>query len=745
MAEPQIIYRVAAHLSSKGDLAKSMQQKAQAVGALSSRFDAATAKVMAFGRANTSAITASAAAVGRYAAVAAGLTLGAGLGLAVKEGIALNMNAESTRNTIAGTLQLMNHSAGAADQLGTNIKVAGAAMVSLNRIADESPGELQDVQDLFKNMLPGAHAATGEMQRILKLTQNAALFTPTLTQGDFGLTGSQISRSLTGGAGSEMEVFRTLGPAFVEVGQQMDKIAGKGKIFANDMQPGEKLTMAFNKLDRLDRLRLFEKVFDRGGPALAEMYKSSWASASSRAKSSVKKIGQEFGKPVYESLKTALLKAGNDPNSAFGEKNKAKLMSMGSILGGLLNKPMARMIGLLERGVDYLSNNWESVANTTYHALQVGALMIKGAFTFGVARLMLGVAALSAATAGRAGLGVARGVGKGAGMVSSGVGVVTKFAKGIKDVIDTMDRSSPISNVMGLFTTVGRGVGMLAAGLVVLVPMLLIAGVLFGALSLGIVAVSGVAAYLISKWDELSASLRTGFQNGTFTLRPLIIAALLLWERLKRLGEVFLGATTGAGLMERALNAAVWVVDSLSSGVAMLTRVAATFLDMMAGAYDLLHPIDALGRAGDIVRIQEVMSGGLASDIETAKKIVERRKKEGVYDSGPLALSTSERMTRLSGNLREAADTMDSVGLKDLDLKGIDDLTKRADSTAEDLLAGDSKSKDKARGTNVNIGTLVQQFDLRGEDPDRAMVAWVEPIERLARAPGGSTLDMGGF
>ena len=174
MAEPQIIYRVAAHLSSKGDLAKSMQQKAQAVGGLSMRFDSATAKVMAFGRANTQALTASTLAVGKYAAAAAGLAIGAGLGKAVKEGVLLNMNAESTRNTIAGTLQLMNHSAGAADQLGTNIKVAGAAMTALNKIADESPGELEHIQDLFKNMLPGARAATGEMKRILALTQNAA-------------------------------------------------------------------------------------------------------------------------------------------------------------------------------------------------------------------------------------------------------------------------------------------------------------------------------------------------------------------------------------------------------------------------------------------------------------------------------------------------------------------------------------------------------------------------------------------
>ncbi len=43
-------------------------------------------------------------------------------------------------------------------------------------------------------------------------------------------------------------------------------------------------------------------------------------------------------------------------------------------------------------------------------------------------------------------------------------------------------------------------------------------------------------------------------------------------------------------------------------------------------------------------------------------------------------------------------------------------------------------------GKSIHIGTIVQIFDLRGEDPDRAMVAWVEPIERLARQQGASAI-----
>jgi hypothetical protein len=125
MAEPQITYRVAAHLSSKGDLAKSMGQKAAAVGGFSAKLDAAASKAMTFGKAQTQAMLGAASAVGKYSAAIGGMAVAGGLGMMVAKGAELNAGMEKATNTIAGTLQLFNHSAGAADQLGQNIKIAG--------------------------------------------------------------------------------------------------------------------------------------------------------------------------------------------------------------------------------------------------------------------------------------------------------------------------------------------------------------------------------------------------------------------------------------------------------------------------------------------------------------------------------------------------------------------------------------------------------------------------------------------
>jgi hypothetical protein len=102
-------------------------------------------------------------------------------------------------------------------------------MQMLNKIADDSPGEMRDVQTLFQNMLPGARSVTGEMGRIMNLTKSLAVFTPTLG-GDFGLVGAQMSRMLTGGAGAEMEVWRTLQVPILKAGQAMDADGQKGKM-----------------------------------------------------------------------------------------------------------------------------------------------------------------------------------------------------------------------------------------------------------------------------------------------------------------------------------------------------------------------------------------------------------------------------------------------------------------------------------------------------------------------------------
>jgi hypothetical protein len=744
MAEPQITYRVAAHLSSKGDLAKSMGQKAAAIGGLSAKLDMASSRAMAFGRAQTQAMVGAASAIGKYSAAIGGMAVAGGLGMMVAKGAELNAGMEKATNTIAGTLQLFNHSAGAADQLGQNIKIAGAAMQMLNKIADDSPGEMRDVQTLFQNMLPGARSVTGEMGRIMNLTKSLAVFTPTLG-GDFGLVGAQMSRMLTGGAGAEMEVWRTLQVPILKAGQAMEQTGKKGKmIFAANQQEGEKLTQAFNKLSKEDRLRVVESAMKGGADDLAKMYAKSWEGASSSAISSLRKIAGAFTKPMFEATKAALIKANSD-GGVLGKDGLAKLTNAASILGGLMAKGLVKVIGGIERAAAYLSNNWESVSNSVYHALQIGVGLLKGAFAWGLTKMMVGAGFIAAAFAVKTGTAVGKGLSAGMGAGKSAVKGVAAFATNTKKFVDTVTKGNPIANAMGAVTGLISGFSKLAVFAAVLVPMLLVAGALFAVVGVAAVAVAGIAAYLVSKWDELSASILKGFEDGSITLKPLVTAAMLLWEKLKKLGEALIGGTTGGSMMKWAIDLAAKAIDGITTAVGGLLSMAATFIRWVGKAGDV---VDFVAGETDVSKLNtktEQLMARSTYDFGEAYDIVLKKYHAGEYKdefANPFSKSANE----VADEVDRLATAFNSVGLADLDLKGIDAMTESLTEELKKILGiGDDPKNNKKRGASVNINHLTQQFDLRGEDPDRAMVAWVEPIERMARTPGGSSLDVGGY
>lgn len=744
MAE-QITYRVAAHLSSKGDLAKSMGQKAaMAVGGFSAKLDAASSKAMAFGKAQTQAMVGAASAVGKYSAAVAGMAVAGGLGMMVAAGASLNAGMEKTTSTIAGTLQLFNHSAGAADQLGQNIKIAGAAMEMLSKIADDSPGEMRDVQSLFQNMLPGARSVTGEMNRIMELTKSLAVYTPTLG-GDFGLVGAQMSRMLTGGAGAEMEVWKTLQVPILKAGQAMEMYGQKGKkVFSATQQEGEKLTQAFNKLSKEDRLRVVEAAMKGGADDLAKMYAKSWEGASSSAVSSLRKIAASFTKPMFEAIKGALIKA-NGEGGVLGKDGMAKLTTAANALGGLMAKGLVKVIGGIEKAVDYLSNNWQTVSNTVYHAMQVGAGLLKGAFAWGLTKMIAGAGIIAAAFAVKTGTAVGKGLGAGMGAGKSAVKGVAAFAASTKKFVDTVSKGNPIANALGAVTGLIHGFSKIAVFAAVMVPLLLVAGTAFAVMGVALVAVAGIAAYLVSKWDELSASIVKGFNDGTITLKPLITAAMVLWEKMKAVGKSLIGGATGGSMMQWAIDLAVKAINGVTNAVSGLLSMTATFIRWVGKAADMVDYIAGETDVSKINKKTEELMARSTYDYGQAFEIVNKKYQAGDYKdefANPFSKSANE----MADEVDRLAGAFDAAGLKDLDLGAIDEMTAKVTEELKKILGlGDDPKTNPKRGAAVNIGHLTQQFDLRGDDPDRAMVAWVEPIERLARTPGGSTLDVGGF
>jgi hypothetical protein len=733
----QITYRIGAVFNAKGNLAAKAGGMAKSVGDLGSKLAAAGARASAFGDRMLQSSTA--AAIG-WAKVGAAIGSAAFLGGAAaiaKAGFEGNVGAERLKSTVAGTLQLFNHSAGAADQLGTNIKVAEAAMMRLNDIADSSPGELKDVQQLFQNMLPGARAVTGDMQRILDLTKSAAVFTPTFG-GDFGMAGSQLSRILTGGAGAEMETWKILQVPILKAGQAMDLYGKKGKkVFGENQAEGEKLTQAFNKLSKVDRLNLVEASMKGGADDLAKMYANSWEGASASAVSAGRKVSMAFTAPIFGEVKKSLIRAGSQDNSLLGKNRINKMIGQATAIGAMMAKPVSRILDKLERGIRYFQDNFNAVFNRMYQVMQVGAGLLRAAFAFGLAKMAAGAAISAGSGAVRAGRGIvggARSIGKSYNDRRKRMGD-SKISDGIGMFISRVAKGNPILLVAG------QGMLSMGVGLVAMIPMLLIAAAALAVFSIGFVAIAGIAVWVASKWEELSASVVKGFQDGSVTLRPLVIAALVLWERLKQLGGAFMGGATGASMMQSAINMATSIVNGLSEGVAIMANVAAgmlTIIGKLANAYDAVFG-ESDGEK-QIKRTDELMGQGMGYFEAQKRAAAEQANGFNTRQAG-----FGEDAIALGAKLTEAAKSWRAVDIKSLNPGQIDDWTKKADDMAKNLFAGDDKNDPKKKPKGVSIGTAIIQVDLRNTDPDRMMVGLIEPIKKATKQPDSSSFDMGGF
>jgi hypothetical protein len=705
------IYKLAAEMSTKGNLPSGVAAANKQLKAMQSSIGGINSSVANLGRSIGSGAFQTAGAITKGAGAAGAAAAGVAAGMMAKGGLAAAASTERMQSTLAGTLQLYNHSAGATDQIGENLKVAAQAMRQLNTIADSSPGELDDVSKMFENMLPGARSVTGDMQRIMQLTQNMALFTPTLTGGDFMTGGSQMGRILSGSAGAEMDTWKRLAPVIADVGASMEKAAGGGKLLAKGLS-GDKLTMAFNKLSGEDRMRAIEEAFKRGGPALAKMYASSWEGASASALSSVKKVRNAVMAPIFDRIKKNTIRHTGEDNSLLGKNRTAKMVVIAGQIGSLMARPVERMLERVSQAFRYVQENTRAVVNRIYQGFQIAGAIIRGAAAYMLSRMMIGAGLMAAAAAGRAVGGAARGA-KGAFDATRGAGRgIASAASATARFFKSFSAGGAASNALGVFTTIGSAFGKMAMFAAVLLPMVLLAAAAFALLAIPLLAAAGIAAYIASRWSELTASIVQGFKDGSITIRPLIIAAMVFWEKLKKVGEAFLGAQTGASMMQNAINMATNIVNGLSEGVAILAGVASGFIKILG----------FLAKAYAVVRDAAYKTAGV----------------QGVSNSDS---EFADKAYALADKIDEAAKAWRATDIKSIDEGAISSWTDALTTKIVDFFGKPTEEPKTPKGPRVSVQNLYQNIDLRGEDPDRALSALITPIENLARRPTASGSD----
>lgn len=744
MAE-KVEYEVLATLKASGSMAKQMKMLMGSSSAVGKNLDKIQASMGSAGRSimGTTAQTAAGwAKAGAAMTVAAGA---AGLGGVLSQGLAYNAMLEDARNSIGAIYQIYNQNGG---DVTKNLLQAELVQRRLFDIAKKSPGEFEDAVEIYKGAAAAMTVANESIAEQMKTMESAVLLPSVVGGGiESKVVGNQLGRIMSGGAGAEFETWVRLAPAIKDIGVQMAKTNKAAAGFTENLSGGD-LTQVWNKMAQstpaLAQQILKEALKPLG--AMSKTFEDSWEGILGTTKSNVKEITGAFTKPFYE-MRKSFLKQMNK-SGIFSDDSLGKLTKIATVLGMLLAKGAERIMSAGEQAVGYIRDHWKDVIQNVHDAFIIGQSLIKGAFTFGLIRMMTGAALIAASFA-------MKGVRAGRKVASVGYEKANQLAyirAARKSGLDPEKRPrdekgqflsfqkafaliqkkrsdavgekyskgafkyTAMAPIMQFLTKIGPLALILGAG----IPLVVMAVGAFGAL---FTIIGGIAAYVITNWQAISSEIVAGLRDGSITLAPLLIAAYTFWERLKLVGEVFLGSGGHAAQFTR-------VLDLLTGSVAFAANAIGFFMRAIAytiGIWGMLRLAfqGIMAAVVAIIELSAYLPGGPGDDtVANAQR-----------NYKAFADSTMDVFTDVD-KLLTAADDIDAFTFKQVDIERInkeaEDMAAKLAKSLEDMGKEDPKDRKGPKGPKVQINHVTINQDLRDTDPDRLMAAFIKPLERMA-------------
>jgi hypothetical protein len=275
----------------------------------------------------------------------------------------------------------------------------------------------------------------------------------------------------------------------------------------------------------------------------------------------------------------------------------------------------------------------------------------------------------------------------------------------------------------GMMAMLGKGApGMMklaTAGtmLVAILGPAIILGAVLGGL---MVAFGGVAAYISTKWREISTTLINGIEQGKISLVPLMTGLYTFWMRLVMVGEALVGGGDATSTFNGFLNFAIWTIDAASTGLGYFIQG----LSILVGAFGAVK-LGITGIVGVIAWMLEMLSKVPKVGEGLADTAAEMRKSQASWmASSQDTFTTSEKLAR-------AADKIFAAKLSPEDMGAAADKAKKLEDRLKGFLSGESKAN-KPKGAKVHVDKVTMNIDLQEPDPDRVMALLVKPLEKLA-------------
>lgn len=734
-------YDVNATLRTSGSFAREASLAATAGDALGSSWARMGDKIVGAGERVRGTFMETSAMLGSLGAKVVGGGLVTGLGMATAKGVEFNNTMEQGALGLATMYQMF----GVAEGLEKNVQLAQAFQKELVAIADASPGTTQDMITAYQSAAPAMSSVTKDLLRQRDIMENLATLAWTNDMGSYQQMGADFGRIIKGGAGTDVSMFMRLSEP---IAKAFEEVTGQ------QAKTGEAFTQQFNDMAKASgetALQIMEKVIGSVPPEFNAAFGQSFDGVMASVESTLLKLAGDFSKPLYDAMRDVMVYdlMGDGPLSdqAFGKLREAAFFA-GGALADLFEEAASRLI----ETVDYVANNWQSIAATIQEAGVAAGKAIQVAITVGIARHVIGssiIAAgkIAAAFDGAKGafstigdflgkqirqthMGLAR------GMKGKGAGITGAMGRGLGGVFGKLDGSKGPLNIFR-----GMDAGILKITSLVTVVGSLGAVATMGALALGgiAVAIGGVAAWFVSKWDEISGALVTGLENGSISLLPLITSLYTFYLRLQLVGEALMGTTTAADIAGGGISFLTTAVDVATATLSPFIYA----LGVMVGAWGILKTTllgvmtvilgfvklgNTIGAISDatLARAQAYHAEFANSTRDTFQKSQDLFKAAGAIADAQLSPLDYEKAKARAGELE----------------RGLIDAIK---GTGAGGPGGDGKGGGRAKKPAVKIDKVVVEVKLDDPDPDRLFASFLPKMVKLAdaRTQAYDTLDAG--
>ncbi len=717
-----INYQVNTWLQTQGSFDRELMGAARASDMLGSSWSRMGSSMISAGERVRGSFGAMTGEFAKSAGMAIGGGMAAGIGFATAKGLEFNNYMEQGALGLATMYQTF----GVNPAFDKNIELAQAMQQELVAIADASPGTTADIMMAYQSLAPGVTGVTQDLERQRALMEKIAVLGWT-TGNDYKQLGNDVGRIVTGVAGADVSVFRTLAPTIKEA---FEEVTGKAVVgdFAAE----------FNKVAKADgelALQIFEKAVSSIGAEANAAFGESFGGVLASVESRMLKLAGDFSKPLYDSMRESMVALST--KGAFGPETFEGLRGAAFYAGGLIADAFEKGAGFIDRTMTYVAQNWQQIADGLRTAGIAAGLAIKSAIVIGMTRHFVGSAMIvagkmaevfeAAKTGGGAAaswigqqakqthMAMARGMkGGGSGMLGAagrGLGSVFGKASGSKDPLNIFrGMDVGILKVASLGTTIG------SLGVVATMVGTALGGV--------VVAIAGVGAYFVEHWDRISGSIVNGLQDGSITLVPLMVSLYTFYQRLVMVGEALLGGSSAVDTVNGGLSFLTTVIDMVSGALSWFVWG----LSIMVGAWATLK-LAMLGVMHVVLGIVEV-----ANTLGAVSDSTLERARGNVAAFGDSVDATFHKADMLAAASEKIADAQ----LTPADYAKAEEKAKQLQQSLSDALAGtgtDAAGKKKggrAAASKVKIDKVVVEVDMRDPDPDRLFSQFIPKLENMA-------------